>query len=171
MSRIIPIIASFAWLLAACNGSQTSMSADAATPATSGRPFKTTALASFDEPWAMTFLDERQLLITEKKGALKLYTIGGAAGDVSGVPKVAYGGQGGLGDVVLHPGFGRNQLVYLSYAEAGDGGTRGAAVARGKLTLDDKGGGKLSEVKVIWPLTLTLTARLIQTMPTAVVYR
>jgi glucose/arabinose dehydrogenase len=98
----------------------------------------------------MTFLNERQLLVTEKQGALKLYTIGGTAVTIPGVPKVAYGGQGGLGDVVLHPEFAKNQFVYLSYAEAGEGGTRGAAVARGKLTLDDKGGGELSNVTVIW---------------------
>lgn len=140
MPRIIPIIAIVVSLLSACN----------ATGAASGKAFETTVLASFDEPWAMTFLNDRQLLITEKQGVLKLYTIGGAAGDVAGVPKVAYGGQGGLGDVVLHPDFARNGLLYLSYAEAGEDGTRGAAVARGKLTVDEKGGGKLSDVTVIW---------------------
>ena len=151
MPRIIPAVAIVAGLLTACNGSQGPLGSDAnAAAGTSGKPFKTTALASFDEPWAMTFLNDRQLLITQKQGALKLYTIGGEAGDVSGVPSVAYGGQGGLGDVVLHPDFARNQLLYLSYAEAGDGGTRGAAVARARLTPDDKGGGKLSDVKVIW---------------------
>jgi glucose/arabinose dehydrogenase len=152
MSRIT-VMAGVAWLLAACNGSPGSISlgveASAATPATSERPFKTTPLASFDEPWAMTFLDDRQLLITEKKGALKLYTLGGQAVDIKGVPKVAYGGQGGLGDVVLHPDFARNWLVYLSYAEAGDDGTRGAAVARATLMLNGAGG-ELSDVKVIW---------------------
>jgi hypothetical protein len=48
--------------------------------------------------------------VTEKKGALKLYAIGGKQGDVSGVPTVDYGGQGGLGDVVLHPDFAANNL-------------------------------------------------------------
>jgi glucose/arabinose dehydrogenase len=121
-----------------------------ANAATAGKPFDATPMGTFDEPWAMTFLNDRQLLVTEKKGALKLVMLGGATGEVSGVPKVAYGGQGGLGDVVLHPQFASNKLVYLSYAEAGDGGMRGAAVARAKLTLDDRGGGKLSDVKVIW---------------------
>ena len=49
--------------------------------------------------------------------------------------QVGYGGQGGFGDVVLHPDFASNGLVYLSYAEAGEGETRGAAVARAKLAL------------------------------------
>src|SRR5690606_30219328 len=71
-------------------------------------------------------------------------------GDVAGVPQVAYGGQGGFGDVVLHPGFADNGLVYLSYAEAGPDGTRGAAVARARLALDADGGGTLSGLEVIW---------------------
>lgn len=66
------------------------------------------------------------------------------------MPEVAYQGQGGLGDVVLHPDFEENGWVYLSYAEAGDGDTRGAAVARAKLELDENGGGRLADLQVIW---------------------
>ena len=55
------------------------------------------------------------------------------------MPAVDYGGQGGLGDVVLHPDFAGNGLVYLSCVEAGEGGTRGAAVGRGRLVVE--GGG------------------------------
>jgi aldose sugar dehydrogenase len=151
MRRYIPVIVVIATVLSACGGSPGSMGVGTeANAATAGKPFDATPMGTFDEPWAMTFLNDRQLLVTEKKGALKLVMLGGATGEVSGVPKVAYGGQGGLGDVVLHPQFASNKLVYLSYAEAGDGGMRGAAVARAKLTLDDRGGGKLSDVKVIW---------------------
>jgi glucose/arabinose dehydrogenase len=57
--------------------------------------------------------------------------------------------QGGLGDVVLHPKFATNHLVYISYTEAGDGGL-GAVVARGRLVLDDSGAGALEDLKVIW---------------------
>jgi glucose/arabinose dehydrogenase len=114
-------------------------------------PFTVSAVQQFKEPWAMTFLPDGRLLVSEKQGALKLLNVDDKKlGEVSGVPKVAYGGQGGFGDVVLHPQFARNGWVYLSYAEAGDGGDRGAAVARGKLTLDDQGGGALSDVQVIW---------------------
>jgi glucose/arabinose dehydrogenase len=98
----------------------------------------------------MTFLPDGRLLITEKKGKLRLLAIGGANGAVTGVPKVAYLGQGGFGDVVLHPDFAKNGLVYLSYAEAGEWGNRGAAVARARLTLDERGGGALSSLEVIW---------------------
>ena len=118
----------------------------------SGRPFSTTELTTFDEPWAMTFLPDGRLLVTEKRGRLRLLDVaatGATATSISGVPNVAYGGQGGLGDVVLHPEFASNNLVYLSYAEAGSGNTRGAAVARARLTLDGSGGA-LSQLQVIW---------------------
>ena len=98
----------------------------------------------------MTFLPDGRLLVTEKRGALKVYTIGGASENISGVPTVSYGGQGGFGDVVLHPSFAANHSVYLSYVEAGSNNTRGAVVVRAKLTLNPQGGGSLSNVQVIW---------------------
>jgi len=113
-------------------------------------PFVVTELGKFNEPWAMTFLPDGRVLVTEKSGVLKLHVLGDASADVSGVPKVAYGGQGGLGDVVLHPKFAENGWIYLSFAEAGDGDTFGAAVMRAKLTLDAAGGGALSDASVIW---------------------
>lgn len=115
-----------------------------------GETFVVSTIAEFNEPWAMTFLPDGRLLVTEKPGHLKLLTLDGTSGEVTGVPEVAHGGQGGLGDVVLHPDFARNQQVYLSYAEAGDRDTRGAAVARAKLVTDATGGGTLSGLEVIW---------------------
>ena len=113
-------------------------------------PFNVTEITSFDEPWAMAFLPDGRLLVTEKKGLLRVVGQDGQSfGVVRGVPDVDYGGQGGLGDVVLHPDFEDNGLVYLSYAEAGVGGTRGAAVARGTLELTGRGG-TLSDVEVVW---------------------
>jgi glucose/arabinose dehydrogenase len=141
----------YAWiasLLAGCGGA--SSAADSAESRTIGGAFVATSVASFNEPWAMTFLPDGRLLVTEKKGALKVHTLGGKTGNVTGVPKVAYGGQGGFGDVVLHPNFASNNLVYVSYAEPGEGSTRGGAVARAKLTLDAQGGGALSDLNVIW---------------------
>ena len=143
-----------ALLLACCNlqesaPAQGSQGASQA-PAPSAAPFAITEIANFDEPWAMCFLPDGRLLVTEKKGVLKLVQPGGKIGQISGVPAVDYGDQGGLGDVVLHPKFASNGLVYLSFAEKGEGDTRGAAVARAKLTLDDHGGGSLSGLTVIW---------------------
>jgi glucose/arabinose dehydrogenase len=114
------------------------------------KPFAAQAVAKFDEPWAMAFLPDGRLLVSEKRGKLKLVGTDGKVGEVSGVPTVDYGGQGGFGDVVLHPDFATNQMVYVSYAEAGENDTRGAAVARAKLTLDDAGGGALGKAEVIW---------------------
>ena len=119
--------------------------------ADSSRPFTSTEVAAFDEPWAMAFLPDGRLLVTEKRGALKLVDVAsGEVGDIKGVPEVDYGGQGGFGDIALHPDFATNHVVYVSYAEAGEGDTRGGAVARGTLALDDSGGGALENLEVIW---------------------
>lgn len=114
------------------------------------KPFVVSEIAQFEEPWAMTFLPDGRALVTEKKGSLKLLGTDGKASDVPGVPAVDYGGQGGLGDVVLHPEFASNGWVYMTYVESGQQDTRGAALARAKLSLDKTGGGSLSEVEVIW---------------------
>jgi glucose/arabinose dehydrogenase len=112
-------------------------------------PFAITEIANFDEPWAMAFLPDGRLLVTEKAGHLKLLKPGGAIAEITGVPAVDYGGQGGLGDIVLHPKFAENGLVYLSFVEAGEKDTRGAAVARAHLLLEGDGG-RLENLQVIW---------------------
>jgi glucose/arabinose dehydrogenase len=130
---------------AACSGT------DAAPAKRIGNAFVATPVAQFNEPWAMTFLPDGRLLVTEKPGKLKLLDVeSGRAGDIGGVPRVAHGGQGGFGDVILHPQYATNSIVYVSYSEPGDSGNSGAAVARAKLNLDSAGGGKLDELRVIW---------------------
>lgn len=125
--------------------------ASACASASGQHPFNVEAVAKFDEPWAMSFLPDGRLLVTEKKGRLKLVDVAnGSSRDVAGVPEVDYGGQGGFGDVVPHPGFAGNGLVYLSYAEAGDGDTRGAALARARLVTADDGTARLDGLEVIW---------------------
>ena len=114
-------------------------------------PFSAETIASFNEPWALSFIPDGRLLVSERPGALKLVDVAtGRAGDVTGVPEVVYGGQGGFGDVVPHPQFADNGLVYVSFAEAGDGDTAGGAVARARLVLDESGGGQLEDLQVIW---------------------
>ena len=66
-------------------------------------PFVVRAVAEFNEPWAMEFLPDGRLLVTEQKGRLLVVTQDGDVAEVTGVPDVAYGGQGGFGDVALHP--------------------------------------------------------------------
>lgn len=119
--------------------------------AQSDTPFNVEPVAQFDEPWAMAFLPDGKILVTEKKGRLAIIGSDGQLhGATSGLPNVDYGGQGGFGDVALHPDFDENGLVYLSYAEGGVGGTRGAAVARGKLSVGGRRGATLSDLEVVW---------------------
>jgi glucose/arabinose dehydrogenase len=109
-----------------------------------------TPMAEFDQPWAMTFLPDSSLLVTEKPGRLLLLSSDQQIRTaVKGVPEVAYGGQGGLGDVVLHPDFASNQRIYLSYAEPGAAGTRGAAVIRARL-VRSAAGAELDDLELIW---------------------
>ena len=113
-------------------------------------PFEVESIASFDEPWALAFLPDGRMLVTEKKGNLFLVTQDGEKSrGIRGMPDVAYGGQGGLGDVALHPNFAENHMIYLSYAESGVGDARGAAVARAVLS-ETRRGGRLSDFEVIW---------------------
>ncbi len=121
--------------------------------ANDGQPFNVTEVTQFDAPWAMTFLPDGRLLVTEMGGTLRLHDLASDnTGTISGVPEVVHAGQGGLGDVLLHPQFDNNQQIYISYAEAGDGGS-GAAVARARLVLDENGGGALEDLQVIWRQT------------------
>ena len=121
-----------------------------ADPGTDERPFSVAEVTEFESPWAMAFLPDGRLLVTEMGGTLRLHDPDrDNTGSISGVPEVEHVAQGGLGDVVLHPQFNTNQLVYLSFVEAGDGGL-GAAVARARLTLDDNHGGALEDLEVIW---------------------
>jgi glucose/arabinose dehydrogenase len=116
---------------------------------TSGTPLVGEATASLDSPWAMTLLPDGRMLVTEKAGALVLISADGRPlGTVEGVPDTAVVGQGGLGDVVLHPEFEQNGLVYVSYIEPGDSGY-GGVVVRGRLELTEAGG-RLTDVERIW---------------------
>ncbi|EPE30303.1 Soluble quinoprotein glucose dehydrogenase [Glarea lozoyensis ATCC 20868] len=114
------------------------------------QPFKSTPITTHAEPWAIAFLPDNRILVTERRGNLRLVDpTKKSTGTITGVPAVAYAGQGGLHDVALHPQYASNSLIYISYAESGSGGA-GGAVARAKLTLDANGGGALSGLEVIW---------------------
>jgi aldose sugar dehydrogenase len=78
------------------------------------------SLAKLDNPWAMAYLPDGLLLITEKPGNLRIFADGKLSEPLSGVPKVEYHDQGGLLDVAVDPNFADNGLVYLSYTEAAE---------------------------------------------------
>ncbi|HRW18628.1 MAG TPA: PQQ-dependent sugar dehydrogenase [Dermatophilaceae bacterium] len=124
---------------------------DPAGAAASGIPFRATAKATFDEPWAMTFLPDGRALVTQRGGQLLLVDPErGASRPVVGTPQVVVAGQGGLGDVILAPTHASDGGIYLSWVERGDGGT-GAAVGRARLRTD--GEPRLEGLEVIWRQT------------------
>ena len=103
-------------------------------------------IAVFDEPWALTFISQNDLLVSTKKGALWLVQKDGTRSLIEGLPEITYGGQGGLGDILAHPDFTQNRLIYLSFvASENNGKTRGAKVIRAKLE-----NGELLNHQLIW---------------------
>ena len=156
------LLCSSLMLLTACGSNnshsqelqQTSNHAQAVSQTTGvNQTFKTQEIARFKEPWALAQLNDGRLLITERQGAVKIFDpTTKQVLNVSGVPKVRYGGQGGLGDVVLHPQFAQNHWIYLSYAESGEGG-QGAAVVRAQLDLSAPNQPKLIHLQKIWQQT------------------
>lgn len=97
------------------------------------------------QPWAMAFLPDGGMLITEKAGRLLHFPPGARRGTaVSGVPESDVVGQGGLMDVILDPDFAANRLIYLSYAKAA-GGAAGTEIARGRFE-----NGRLSAVETVF---------------------
>jgi glucose/arabinose dehydrogenase len=116
------------------------------TPRPVDAPLRVTeVIKGLEHPWAIEFLPEGRLLVTERPGRLRIVARdGGLSAPLAGVPQVFAQGQGGLLDVALSPRFATDSLVYLSYAEPGEGGA-GTAVARARLA-----GDRLEEVQVIW---------------------
>ncbi len=122
-------------------------------------PFTVTEIATFNAPWAMTFLPgTNYALITEKGGRMLMWQAGGVAVPVSGVPQVAAGGQGGLGDIIAlgKPAADGSQPVALSWAEEGEGGF-GAVVAT--ATINPAKGAALENLKIIWRATPKVSGR------------
>jgi glucose/arabinose dehydrogenase len=98
-----------------------------------------------DQPWSIAFLPDGSALVTELGGRLRPVSADGSVGEpIANVPAVYRAGQGGLFDVVLHPDFADNRLVYLAYAE-GSPRDNGTAIARGRLTESS-----LQDVEVIF---------------------
>jgi glucose/arabinose dehydrogenase len=107
-----------------------------------------TVARGLEHPWGIAILPDGRFLVTERPGRLRLITSQGAVSPpLAGVPAVYAEGQGGLLDVALDPAFARNRVIYLSYAEPGDGGTASTAVARARLAASDD---RLDSVTVIY---------------------
>ena len=106
-----------------------------------------TVADGLQNPWALAFLPDSAMLVTEKSGALRVVGVDGEVSQpIAGVPEVDARGQGGLLDVAIAPDFADTRMVYMSYAEAGEGGN-GTAVARGVLNEEMT---ELSDLEVIF---------------------
>lgn len=103
--------------------------------------------SGLDHPWSLAFLPAGDVLVTERAGRLWRLVAGGQKRAISGVPGVRLASQGGLFDVVLHPKFADNQLIYLSYA-AGEKGANFTRVTRARLD-----GDRLVETKIIFQVS------------------
>jgi aldose sugar dehydrogenase len=112
------------------------------------KPFRTIEVARFDSPWALAFLPDGRMLVTEKAGRMLLLSSDGRQRTaVAGIPPVNAGGQGGLGEVVPHPAFAANGLVYFSYSA--QGAPNAIVLARGKLVGGIEGA-RLEEVTTLY---------------------
>ncbi len=174
------IVPALAALLAACGGTEgvaqspsqgvESRPPNAAgqTPAFAGQTrapavtadvaFEVQTLAEgLNKPWALAFLPDGRLLVTEKPtGALRILGKDGKLSEpLAGLPAVDGRGQGGLLGLAVDPAFARSGLIYWSYAEAKGDGTNHTAVARGRLE-----GGKVENVQVIFRQTPSLDSTL-----------
>ena len=106
-----------------------------------------TVATGLEHPWSLAFLPNGEMLVTERPGRLRIVSPDGRLSPpLVGVPEVYARGQGGLLDVALDPDFERNGVIYLSYAEPGEGGG-GTAVARAVL---DIASGRLTDLEVVF---------------------
>jgi aldose sugar dehydrogenase len=144
-----------------------SLPAGAETMKQTADDFEIESIARFSSPWALAFLPDGRMLVTEKGGNLYIFADGKLSSPIEGVPQVEFKDQGGLLDVAVDPDFAKNKFVYLSYTERAeqqpedakeekdarlgdyqdlsDTVLKGMAVARGRL--EDN---QLEDVKVIW---------------------
>jgi glucose/arabinose dehydrogenase len=91
-----------------------------------------TMATGLDHPWSLAFLPDGGVLVSERKGQLRLIGRDGRVRSIGGVPQVFHGQQAGLFDVVLHPRFADNQTLYLSYAK-GSARANATVIARARL--------------------------------------
>ena len=117
-------------------------------PSSAGALSIETFARGLDHPWAIAFLPDGRLVVTERPGRIRILSRDGKASPaLAGVPRVFASGQGGLLDLVLDRAYAENHMLYFCYAEPTGGGAR-TAVARGQLL--DEGAARLDNVTVIF---------------------
>ncbi|MFN3511503.1 MAG: PQQ-dependent sugar dehydrogenase [Phenylobacterium sp.] len=108
------------------------------------------------KPWAIAFLPDGRMLVTEKPGRLRIVGADGRlSAPVAGLPEVDARNQGGLLALAVDPDFRSNGLIYWSYSELRPDGTNHTAVARGRLAADSA---RIENVQVIFRQTPSLAS-------------
>ncbi|WP_345796952.1 PQQ-dependent sugar dehydrogenase [Castellaniella sp. MT123] len=117
-------------------------------PDDGGRPFTVRRIATFDHPWAIAFLPDGRLLITEKPGKIFITTRDGAKTEVHGVPRVYYRGQNGLLDIAVSPRFAQDATVFFTYVAPED---NGGVLTLARARLAESGHqASLDDLRILW---------------------
>ena len=153
--RFLGALSPLALLAASCG---TPAAGDSAKPAAAEAKdqFKVEVLGTFAEPWAMAVLPGTSMLfLTEKAGTIKFVDAATKRqGTVTGVPKVDYGGQGGLGEIAFLRSESASTVsrrtIFLTWVEAGRDGTRGAALGKGTMVCEEADACRIEGLNVIW---------------------
>ncbi|MEW5424899.1 PQQ-dependent sugar dehydrogenase [Amorphus sp. 3PC139-8] len=112
-----------------------------------------TVASGLPQLWSLEFLPDERALVTAKRGEMYIIDRQGRQGPaISGVPEVDARGQGGLLDVALAPDYAQSGEIFFSFSEP-RGGENGTSVAGARLVTDDRGGGRLDNVRVIFRQT------------------
>jgi aldose sugar dehydrogenase len=116
-------------------------------PAAENQPYKVVTVAEgFQNPWSIAFLPDGDMLVTERPGRLRVVRNGTLLPEpVEGVPAVRAQGQGGLMEVLPHPDFANNRLLYLSLSKPNDQNQATTAIVRGRFE-----GTRLTDVEEIF---------------------
>ena len=135
------IAASIALAGSACAATQTF-------PSSAGPIAVETVVNGLQHPWALAFLPDGRMVLTERPGRMRIATRDGKlSAAIAGLPKVFASGQGGLLDVAIDRGFSQNRTIYFCFAEPSGSGAR-TALARARLA--DQATPFLEDVKVIF---------------------
>ena len=139
----VAIVITVSFLIATTSRGETTAFASSA-----GKLDVQTVASGLVDPWALAFMPDGRMLVTERPGRMRLVTAQGQLSPpLKGVPAVWASGQGGLLDVITDRGFAQNNTVYFCYSERSGSGGR-TAVARGRLV--DGTAPALDQVQVIF---------------------
>jgi len=145
------LLATLPIALIACSGNAPVADGDAQAGETppSAKPFRETVVGDFVSPWALAFLPDERIVVTEKAGQMILLSPDGKRRQTIATLPVDTAGQGGLMDVVPAPDFATSKRIYFSYSTKSAGG-KGVVLARGRLRDDGRGGGRLGEIEALF---------------------